>query len=174
MSRVRRCRHVIVMGAAASGKTTVAAAIGEALGMIFIEGDAHHPPENVAKMAAGIPLTDADRRPWLDGLAALVGAHHERGEGTVLACSALRRSYRDTLRTPAPHETFILHLDAPAATLRERLRSRVGHFMPVTLLGSQLATLEALEPDEAGATIDASRALDDVIAGALAALGHAR
>jgi gluconokinase len=158
------------MGVAGSGKTTVATAVGEALGWVVIEGDDHHPPENVEKMAAGIPLTDEDRRPWLEALAALVRDHHQRGESTVLACSALRRSYRDILRTAAPDETFIVHLAADPDILRERMRARTGHFMPVDLLESQLATLEPLEPDEAGATIDAARPADEVIAKAVAAV----
>lgn len=164
--------HVVVMGVAGSGKTTVATGVGEALRLIVIEGDEHHPPENVAKMAAGVPLTDEDRRPWLEALAALVQGHHERGDGTVLACSALRRGYRDILRTAAPGETFVIHLAADVDTLRERMRARTGHFMPVDLLGSQLATLEPLEADEAGAAIDASRAADRVIAEAIAAVGR--
>jgi gluconokinase len=158
------------MGVSGSGKTTVGRAIAARLELAFIEGDDHHPAANVEKMAAGVPLTDDDRIPWLEGLAALVASHHQRGEGTVLACSALRRSYRDILRTAAPDETFIIHLAVDVETLRTRMLARAGHFMPTSLLASQLETLEPLQDDEAGVTIDATRALAVVIDEALAAV----
>jgi gluconokinase len=122
-------------------------------------------------MVAGIPLTDEDRRPWLEKLAELVGARHAGDIGTVLACSALRRSYRDILRSTVPREeSFVIQLDADAETLRERMTERTGHFMPVSLLESQFATLEPLRPDERGAVIDATPPLDDVIEMAISAL----
>ena len=158
------------MGVAGSGKSSVASALGEALDLEVIEGDDHHPPTNVERMAAGIPLTDEDRRPWLQTLADHVGGRHAAGVGTVLACSALRRSYRDLLRSTVPgSESFVIELDADAETLRARMADRTGHFMPVSLLDSQLATLEPLQPDERGAIIDVTRPLDVVVDEALTA-----
>jgi gluconokinase len=165
------CSHVIVMGVSGSGKSAVAARLAAELGFEFIEGDEHHPPANVEKMAAGIPLTDDDRRPWLEVLAGLVAERHRRGVATVLACSALRRAYRDMLRAAVPpRETFVIELDADAATLEARMRDRRGHYMPASLMASQLATLEPRQPDEAGVTLDATRPLDIVVADAATAV----
>jgi carbohydrate kinase (thermoresistant glucokinase family) len=159
------------MGVAGSGKSTVAAALADALGLEMIEGDALHPAANVEKMRHGIPLTDDDRRPWLDALARLLGDRHDAGRGTVLACSALRRAYRDVLRAAVPAgDTFVVELDADAATLRDRIAYRPGHFMPVSLLESQLATLEHVSGDEAGAIVRARAPLDVVIGAASAAI----
>jgi gluconokinase len=169
------CIHILVMGPAGSGKSSVAAAVARALGLEMIEGDDHHPPANVAKMAAGIPLSDDDRRPWLDGLAALIAERHERGEGTVLACSALRRAYRDILRSAnPPEESFVVELVADEDALRERMAARTGHYMPPSLLESQLATLERLGEDESGVRVDASQTLDVVIAEGISALDSKR
>jgi gluconokinase len=141
----------------------------------MIEGDDHHPAVNVEKMAAGIPLTDEDRRPWLAILAGLLGDHHRRGDGTVLACSALRRAYRDVLRSAVPSaESFIVALDVDRDTLRTRMAGRTGHYMPVSLLVSQLATLEPLDADERGVTLDAGQPLDVVVAAAIAAVQEVR
>ena len=168
------CLHVIVMGVAGSGKSTVAAAVGRELGLEVIEGDDYHPPANIEKMAAGIPLTDEDRRPWLQMLAEMVGARHAADIGTALACSALRRWYRDVLRSTVPSsKSFVIQLHADADTLRARMADRAGHFMPVTLLESQLATLEPLQPDERGVTIDVRHPPDVVIDEAMAALRKA-
>jgi carbohydrate kinase (thermoresistant glucokinase family) len=162
---------VIVMGVSGSGKTTVGEALAEELGFEMIEGDDYHPPENVAKMAAGTPLTDDDRRPWLQTLAGLLADRHARGQGTVLACSALRRAYREVLRAAVPaDETFIILLEADAETLRARMKSRRGHYMPPALLESQLATLEPLHPEEPGVIIDAGRSEEAVTAESIAAL----
>lgn len=173
MTSAGRCAaglHVIVMGVSGSGKTTVATAVARELGFVMIEGDDHHPPSNVAKMAAGIPLTDADRRPWLEELASILKGHHDRGEGTVLACSALRRAYRDILRSGVPpDEAFLVELDVDADALRGRMTERTGHYMPVSLLESQLATLEPRAPDERGVSIDANQPLEVVVGDALKA-----
>jgi gluconokinase len=155
------------MGVAGSGKTTVAAALAGELGLELIEGDEYHPQANVDKMRAGIPLTDDDRRPWLEALARLIRDRHERGRGTVLACSALRRAYRDVIRAAAPPaETFVIELDVDADMLSERMNARTGHFMPTSLRESQLATLEHLGADEPGMTLDANRPTEVVIADA--------
>ena len=165
------CLHVVVMGVSGSGKSIVGERLATELGFEFIDGDDHHSPENIAKMSAGIPLTDEDRGPWLRTLADLVAARHARGEPTVLACSALRRAYRDLLRAAIPsEESFVIHLEADAETLRTRMASRRGHYMPASLLESQLATLEPLEPDEAGVVIDGSKPEPEVVVGALTAV----
>jgi gluconokinase len=165
------CSHIVVTGVSGSGKSAVAEPLAAVLGFEFIEADEHHPPANIEKMAAGIPLTDDDRRPWLDALARLLAERHRRGVATVLACSALRRAYRDVLRAAVPpDETFVIQLSADAATLEARMRRRRGHYMPASLLASQLATLEPLERDEAGVTLDATPPLDLVVADAATAV----
>ncbi|MFC4372812.1 gluconokinase [Nocardia halotolerans] len=141
------------MGVSGCGKSTVGALIAGRLELPYAEGDGFHPLPNIEKMAAGIPLDDADRAPWLDLVADWLGEH--RTDGGVIACSALKRAYRDRLRAGAPNAYFVL-LSAPRAELERRLAARLGHFMPTTLLDSQLATLEPLEPDEAGVTLDAT------------------
>jgi len=167
------CVHVLVMGVAGSGKSTVAAPLADLLGFEIIEGDSLHPATNVEKMRHGIPLTDEDRQPWLASLAALLAERHARGRGTVLACSALRRAYRDVLRAAVPtEETFIVELAADPTTLRARMVHRPGHFMPVGLLGSQLATLEHIGGDEIGVAVDAGASLDVVITVANAAVAR--
>jgi gluconokinase len=158
------------MGVAASGKTTIAARLAAHLGYAFADADDFHPAANVAKMARGEALTDADREPWLRTLAAWIATQHEARHSTVLACSALRRRYRDTLRTGAPH-VFFIHLTIPRETLRERIKSRVGHFVPPELLDSQLATLEPLQADEPGITLDATAPPDSLVEQALEHLG---
>ena len=167
---VSSCRHVIVMGVSGSGKTTVGQALAKELGVEMIEADEYHPPDNIAKMAAGIALTDEDRRPWLATLAELLADRHSRGQSTVLSCSALRRAYRDVLRAAVPDdETFMIQLDADQDTLRSRMASRTGHYMPPALLESQLATLEPLQPDEPGVILDATDSPEAVVAQARSA-----
>lgn len=164
--------HIVVMGVSATGKTLVGRRVAEALGFAYIEGDDHHPPSNVEKMASGTPLTDEDRQPWLEELAHLLSAAGAHGTPTVLACSALRRAYRDTLRSGAPR-LFFLHLDADFEVLYERMSQRTKHFMPSSLLRSQFATLERLAPDETGAVVDVSPPVEVVVKDALAAIGEA-
>jgi gluconokinase len=135
---------IILMGVAGAGKTTVGKRLAGELGWRFVEGDDFHPERNVAKMAAGEPLTDEDRAPWLERLRELIAQALERGEDVVLACSALRRSYRQRLAVE-PARIRWVYLTAPAALLASRLVARTGHFMPPSLLDSQLATLEAPE-----------------------------
>jgi gluconokinase len=163
-------RHVVVMGVSGSGKSTVAARIAERLGRPFGEADLLHPPGNVAKMADGVPLTDEDRRPWLDDVVAWMS---ERSAGTVVSCSALRRDYRDVLRS-APGRVVFVHLHGPFEVIADRMRRRVGHFMPVTLLRSQFDVLEPLAPDEDGITLDLTAAQDELVEQALRHLGEVR
>lgn len=145
-----RTFHVIAMGVSGSGKSTVGALLARELGGEFLDGDDLHPAANVEKMAAGIPLDDQDREPWLRE----IGARMAGATGTmVIGCSALKRSYRDIIRTAAPDTAFV-HMRGSRELLAERMAARPGHFMPLSLLDSQLATLEELEPDERGAAFD--------------------
>jgi gluconokinase len=145
---------MVVMGVSGCGKSTVGALLAETLHVEFAEGDGFHPAANIAKMAAGTPLTDADRAPWLDIVADWLGERQERGG--VVSCSALMRSYRDRLRAAAPG-AFFVHLAASRAELARRMDERRGHFMPSTLLDSQLAALQPLASDEFGVTVDATK-----------------
>ncbi len=137
----------VVMGVSGSGKSLIGAALADALGIDFVEGDDYHPPENVRRMAAGIPLTDADRADWLRALAARLREAGESGAGLVVTCSALKRSYRDVLRAAAPEVQFV-YLEGSRALIAGRVADRRGHFMPASLLDSQLATLEEPDSDE--------------------------
>ena len=152
--------HVVVMGVSATGKTTVATELADELGCELVEGDALHPRRNIAKMEAGVPLTDEDRRPWLRAVADVVAERHREGTSTVVTCSALKRAYRDVLRGAAP--VFFVHLHAPYTVLEERMVRRTSHFMPTALLQSQFDELEELDDDEAGAVIDVTPPMDEV------------
>lgn len=157
--------HVVVMGVSATGKTTVAKALAEMLSLEFIEGDDFHTPHNLKKMAEGDPLTDEDREPWLRTLASMIEQRDAAGVSTVLTCSALRRPYRDILRT-AKQDLYFIHLHADFDCLLERMSQREKHFMPSSLLQSQFDTLEPLEDDEEGAVVDVSPPLEQVVAAA--------
>lgn len=162
-----RVSRVVVMGVSGCGKSTLAVALGAALGLEMTDGDDLHSPANVEKMAAGTPLTDADRWPWLDRVAvclqALPSGEHER-MGRVVACSALKREYRDRLRSQVPGLRFVF-LDAKAELLRQRMVQRVGHFMQPDLLESQLNTLERPQADEIDVlTVQAEQALSELVA----------
>lgn len=135
------------MGVSGSGKSTIGGAFARAFGVEFVEGDTYHPPENVNRMAAGIPLTDADRAGWLRALAMRIRAAKQAGKGLVVTCSALKRSYRDILRAEASDLRFIF-LRGSRELVAARLAGRSGHFMPATLLDSQLSTLEEPGADE--------------------------
>lgn len=163
---------IVVMGVSAAGKSSVGRALADRLGLQFRDADDLHPAENIAKMASGIPLSDEDRWPWLERVGQVLAQASPRSPsvnpaGIVVACSALKRAYRDVLRRHSPDCIFV-HLTAPREVLEARLASRAGHFMPTTLLDSQLATLETLSLAEAGCVIDVSpginRIVDDVIA----------
>jgi len=149
------------MGAAGAGKTTIGAHLAAALGWTFVEGDDRHPPRNVDKMHAGIPLTDSDRAPWLASLHATVARTTERRENLVLACSALKRSYREILRGECRGVRFV-YLKTSEAELSRRLSDRTGHFVGPALLQSQLATLEEPDRDEA-LTVDAAWPPDRIV-----------
>ena len=163
---------VIVMGVSGSGKSSVGLLLAKQLGVPFRDADDLHPAANVAKMAAGHPLTDADRWPWL----ARVGSELAAAEpnGLVIACSALKRSYRDAIRAVEPAVRFV-HLSGSRDLLVSRMAGREGHFMPLSLLDSQLATLEPLHPDEPGVTVslDSLGSPEELAADAKSALAAA-
>ena len=165
-------RHVVVMGVSGSGKSTLARALAERLGVPFGEADEFHPRSNVASMAAGVPLTDEDRWGWLDDVAAWMADHARAGRSTVVSCSALKRAYRDRLRRGVGGAVVFVHVSAPPELLRERMRSRPGHFMPASLLDSQLDTLESLQPDEPGTVLDARLDTDALVDAARAWLNN--
>lgn len=154
--------HLVVMGVSGSGKTTVAEAMVERLGWPYAEADDFHPQANRDKMAAGHPLTDEDRLPWLQALAGWAGERHAEGEASITTCSALRRSYRDLLRTGAPDTVFV-HLTGNKHELLGRMAGR-EHFFPPEMLESQLDTLEPLEPDEDGVVVDVGPPVREVVA----------
>jgi beta-N-acetylhexosaminidase len=159
--------RIVVMGVSGCGKTTIGDLVARELGVAFLDGDSLHPVENVAKMAAGTPLTDEDRWPWLATVGAELAAAGDGG--LVLACSALRRSYRDAIREQAP-DTVFLHLHGSKEVLRSRTEGRTGHIMPPSLLDSQLATLEPLDAGEPGIKVDIAAPVQQVVLEALAGL----
>ena len=145
--------RMILMGVAGSGKSTVGSELATLLGVPFADGDDFHEARAIRKMAAGVPLGDADREPWLKALGEWL---RRQPSGAVVACSALRRRYRDLLRETAGDLLF-LHLVVEPATVEQRVSSRVDHFMPAALIRSQFADLEELEPDEDGLQLDGAR-----------------
>ena len=153
---------IVVMGVSGSGKTSAAQEITRQLGWAYIEGDDLHPEANVAKMASGIPLDDEDRWPWLRRVAEVIGEHETAGTSLVITCSALKRVYRDLLRDGHPSVWFA-HVHVDRDVLAQRLAARQGHFMPPSLLDSQLATLEPLGDDEPGAVIDGDGPLSETV-----------
>jgi gluconokinase len=157
----------VIAGVAGSGKTTIGRLVAAAVGWPFADGDDFHSAQAVAKMRAGMPLTDDDRLPWLHAIAAWIGAHEQTGG--VVACSALKRAYRDLLREGHPTVRFAC-LTARPALIEQRLSVRRGHFMPAALLDSQLADLEPLDPDEPGGSVDVSGTAEQAAAAVLALL----
>ena len=154
----------VIMGVCGSGKSLIGAQLARALDIEFVEGDALHPPDNVQRMAAGIPLTDDDRRGWLLAIAARLREAQRARIGLVLSCSALKRSYRDLLRSVGDANVRFVHLAGTRALLAERMANRRGHFMPPSLLDSQLAILEEPSPDEGAWVCDISQAPDAIVA----------
>ncbi|MDB5936434.1 MAG: hypothetical protein JWQ01_3778 [Massilia sp.] len=161
----------VVMGVCGCGKSEIGRRLAAALRLPFLEGDAFHSAANVAKMGAGIALDDSDRAEWLLRLQAEIAAARGRGEGLVLSCSALKRRYRDLLRAADPSLRFI-HLAGERALLAERMQERSAHFMPTSLLDSQLRDLEPLAADEAGMRLDISRAPAALVHDILNAMTH--
>lgn len=160
--------HLVVMGVSGSGKTTVAEGVVERTGWVFAEADAFHPQANIDKMASGTPLTDEDRWPWLRDLGAWMAQHGAKGEDTVITCSALKRAYRDILTEGVAdlegrHRVVFAHLDGSAEVIAARLEGRKGHFMPASLLQSQIDTLEDLEPDEDGVRLDLTASPEELV-----------
>jgi len=155
------------MGVSGSGKSLIGDAFARALGVDFIEGDEYHSAESVRKMAAGIPLTDDDRAQWLRSLAGRIREAKDAGAGVVITCSALKRSYRDVLRAQAADLHFVF-LKGERALIADRLANRRGHFMPPSLLESQLATLEEPSPDEHAWVCDITQSPKDLVASLVA------
>ena len=156
----------VIMGVTGSGKTTIGAALARALATPFLEGDELHPPANVQRMAQGVPLTDDDRRPWLLAIAQQLRDARRAGLGLVVTCSALKRSYRDLLRSAsgAGGALQFVHLTGDRDVIAERLAGRRGHFMPAALLDSQFATLEEPAPDERVWVCDIREAPEAIVA----------
>jgi gluconokinase len=160
---------LVVMGVSGSGKSTLAELLARTLGVDYVDADDLHPEANKAKMASGTPLADEDRWPWLRDVGSVLRAEVDAGRSVVVACSALRRRYRDVLRE-AGGDVFFVHLHGSEELLADRLGSRTGHFMPVSLLASQLATLERLGPDEAGLVVDVALPPEQAVEQVLASL----
>jgi carbohydrate kinase (thermoresistant glucokinase family) len=146
-------RVLVVMGVSGSGKTTVGKLLAERLGWHYQEGDALHPPGNVAKMSRGTPLTDADRMPWLQRIAARIDEWRRRGESGVITCSALKRAYRDVIVGDRP-DVGLIHLEGSRTLIAARVAARKGHFMPPALLDSQFAALQTPSPEERAIAVD--------------------
>ncbi|WP_225984675.1 gluconokinase [Noviherbaspirillum aerium] len=156
----------VVMGVSGCGKSKVGGALAQRLGIEHVEGDSDHPPANIAKMAAGMPLDDTDRHGWLLLLQRRINEAANAGRGLVLSCSALKRRYRDLLRAGDPN-LFFLHLHGDRDLIAKRMQARADHFMPVTLLDSQFRDLEPLQPDEFGLRVDIGNPPDALIDQAL-------
>jgi gluconokinase len=153
---------LVMMGVSGSGKTTIAEGVAAAKGWSLLEGDTFHPAANVAKMASGTPLTDEDRWPWLHAIATAIDADRARGESAVVACSALRRTYRDIL-IGQRQDVRLIYLKGSQELIGDRMRARHGHFMPPALLDSQFATLEEPGPDENPITVEIGGTPDEIV-----------
>ncbi len=168
-----RPRAIIVMGVCGCGKSSVGSAIAECLGLPFIEGDALHPESNVEKMSRGEPLNDEDRWPWLEIIGRVMADALGRGEGIVVSCSALKKVYRDRLRAAVGGRLSFVYLEGTRALLSERMGSRTGHFMPTSLLDSQLATLEVPTGEPGVVTVDIDRGIGEIVDMAVSGLSPA-
>jgi gluconokinase len=160
----------VVMGVSGSGKTAVGARLAGTLGVRFAEGDQFHPSENIARMSAGMPLRDEDRWGWLDAIAVEIARAERAGEGLVIACSALKRIYRERLKRASRHLRFV-YLDIPRAVAAKRVASRKDHFMPASLVDSQFADLQAPVPDEHAISLAATGDIGTIVAQAASRLG---
>jgi gluconokinase len=158
---------VVVMGISGVGKSVVGHELADRFSVEYADGDDFHPEANIAKMTAGTPLTDEDRWPWLDAIGAW--AHGRAGLGGVVSSSALKRSYRDRLRSAAPGVVFV-HLRGDRELIEDRMAHRQGHFMPTALLDSQFATLQPLQADETGVAVDVSGSPEEITDRAVTAL----
>ncbi|AJC78015.1 gluconokinase 1 [Rhizobium etli bv. phaseoli str. IE4803] len=168
--RLNEAHAIIVMGVSGCGKSSVGEKLAAALHLAFIEGDALHPAANVEKMSKGIPLNDEDRMPWLDRIGEDIRASLEKSEGIIVSCSALKRIYRDRLRAAAGGNLFFVYLEGSKALLTKRMGERKGHFMPVSLLESQLATLEVPTGEQGVVAVDIDDTIDGIAATALRAI----
>ena len=162
-------RYIVVMGVSGCGKSTVAALLAGRLGWAFVEGDALHSPANVEKMSRGIPLTDADRQPWLQAIASTIQTWRSAGQPGVVACSSLRRCYRETI-TDAADDLRFVYLRGSFPLIEQRLAARQGHYMPTSLLESQFAALEEPTPDEPAITLDTGAPAEELVAATLRTL----
>ena len=154
---------IVVMGVAGSGKTTIASALAEKLGVPFVEGDSLHPAANVKKMASGTPLTDEDRWPWLRAIGERMEVERLTGHGVVVSCSALKHAYRDCLRKEVHGKVHFILLDGSRELITDRMKRRKAHFMPPALLDSQFATLEKPTPDEHAVILDISHTVPNLL-----------
>ncbi|WP_024874533.1 gluconokinase [Saccharomonospora piscinae] len=157
---------LVVMGVSGAGKSTIARRLADSLGWPMAEADEFHPPANIDKMTAGVPLTDADRAPWLAALRDWITEQSRNGIDTVVTCSALKHGYRDVLREARARVRFV-HLAGGQDLVTDRLRTRSGHFMPPSLLDSQFGDLEELAADEDGVTVDLARSPEEIVESAL-------
>ena len=153
-------QRIVIMGVAGCGKSSVGMALSQACGIPYRDGDALHPAANLAKMTAGLALVDADRWPWLD----LVAGALRDGAPLMVGCSALKRVYRDRIRAGAGGQVLFVHLSGDRAVIAARMAAREGHFMPLSLLDSQFAALEAPGADEFALTVDIDRTLTEIVA----------
>ncbi|NLS00229.1 gluconokinase [Rhizobium sp. P38BS-XIX] len=154
---------IIIMGVSGSGKSSIGEGVAEKLGIHFIEGDALHPAANVEKMSKGIPLTDEDRWPWLETIGREIAASLAKGEGIAVSCSALKRVYRERLRASAGGHLYFIYLDGSKELLTKRMGERKGHFMPASLLESQLQTLEIPTGEPGVVTVDIDTTIDAIV-----------
>ncbi|MBR0556912.1 gluconokinase [Ciceribacter sp. L1K23] len=156
-------RAIIVMGVSGCGKSSVGDLLARRLKLAFVEGDSLHPAANVEKMAKGIPLTDEDRGPWLETIGALMADKLAKGEGIVVSCSALKKVYRDRLRNAVGGNLAFVYLSGSYELLKDRMGARTGHFMPLSLLDSQLATLEVPTGEPGVVTVDIDQSVEGIV-----------
>ncbi len=165
-------RHFVVFGVSGAGKTTVGQKLAADFGRVFVDADDFHTPESIRKMSAGIPLTTADREPWLKSIRSWMDAQAAEGRCTTVACSALKRAYRDELRGATGGVLFVF-LAGPRETIEQRMAARLSHFMPASLLASQFDALEPLDETERGVVVDVRSPIDSIVTQVRDELAHA-